>query len=245
MEEGKIRKYIEEPLQKAIEIYTQNPQLRNSISQMPMGIALDQFIVGLGRDFQQKRLVQAIQLLHQEMSLIDESKIDKQFLQTEEFIDLIVKAIENSVKTRHKDRVLLNCKILSGSILIENKEIRHSAEDLLVLISDLTPIDLKVAKEIYKQQKDKPEKFDMEEDKNNALFFVRNAGWDNLRQICELDESDFLLSLHKLSNAHLVEQVVGSYIGYMGDKYIITSTFQRLMSIISYSKEPIFIYGLD
>jgi hypothetical protein len=77
------------------------------------------------------------------------------------------------------------------------------------------------------------------------MAFVLNSGWNRLQKLCELNESDFLLSLHKLSNANLLKQIVGMFPGNMGDKYIITSTFQRLMSIISYSKEPLFNFNLD
>jgi hypothetical protein len=245
MDEVKIWKHFEEPLEKGIEIYTNNAELRNSITQIPIiGVAFDQITTGLSRDFQKRRFLEVIQLLRQEMNLIEESKVDKEFLKTEEFLDLIVKVVENSVKTRHKDRILLNCKILTGSLLKENNELRHSSEDLLVLVSDLSPIDIKVAREIYNQQKDKPDKFNVEDDdKHNELAFVIKSGWDNLQTKCNLNQTDFLLSLHKLSDANLINQIIGNYASYLGGKFI-TPTFQRLMSILSYSKEPLFNYNL-
>jgi hypothetical protein len=246
MDEDKIRKYFEQPIEKGIEIYTNNPEFRNSITQIPIiGIAFDQIITGLSKEFQVRRLLEMIQLLSQEIILIDESKVDKQFLKTEAFFDLLAKMVENSVKTRHKDRVLLNCKILIGSVLKENNELRHTSEDLLVLVSDLSPIDINVAREIYNQQKDKPEKFNPEDDRDNELAFVIKSGWENLQTKCNLNQTDFLLSLHKLSNANLIKQIIGVYASYLGGKFIITPTFQRLMSILSYSKEPLFNYNLE
>jgi len=246
MDEDKIWKRIEKPLEKGIEIYGNNPELRNSITQIPViGMAFDQIIAGLSRDLQKRRFLETIQLLRQEMILIDESKVDKEFLETEAFVDLIVKTIENSVKTRHKDKVLLNCKILTGSILEKNNELRHSSEDLLLLVSDLSPIDIKVAKEIYNQQKDIPDKFDPQEDEqSHELAFVNKTGWDNLQTKCNSNKTDFLLSLHKLSNANLIKQIIGTYSSYLGGKFIITPTFQRLMALLSYSKEPLFNYNL-
>jgi hypothetical protein len=79
----------------------------------------------------------------------------------------------------------------------------------------------------------------------SELKFVRDSGWKNLQQICKLGDVDFLLSLTKLSNAGLIKEVVGSYVGYQGAHYIITSTFQRLMSMISYSSEPTFYSSLE
>ena len=241
-ESNKIDSYIE----KGIENYNQNVGLRYTINQIPIiGFFIDNLLVQTGAEIQQRRLVQTIQILHDLTDKIDKTKVDFEFLDSEEFADLIVKTFQNSVKTRHRERIRLNCKILTGSIMIENRKIRHSAEDMLGLVSDLSPIDLKVASEIYKQQTDIPEKFDMEIQGGDEMAFVTKSGWDNLQKLCDLDESDFLLSLHKLSNANLVKQVVGSYVGYMGGKYIITRTFQRLMSMISFSNEPIFLNKLE
>jgi hypothetical protein len=237
-----IDKYIE----KAAEIYNQNVGLKYAINQIPIaGFFIDQFFTNTGPQIQQRRLMEAIEFLHQFTDKIDKTKVDYDFLESEEFYDLILGTFQNSVKTRHKQRILLNCKILAGTILIENRNIRHSAEDLLALVSDLSPIDLKVASEIYKQQKDKPDKFNNTGDHDNELAFVRKSGWGNLPNLCGLNELDFQLSLHKLSNANLVKQVIGPYPGNMGNDYIITPTYQRLMSIISYSNEPIFINKLD
>ena len=237
---------IDRHIEKGIEIYNQNVGLKYAINQIPIvGFFIDQLLANTGREIQQRRLMETIQILHELIDKIDKTKVDYEFLASEEFDDLIVKAFQNSVDTRHKERIRLNCKILAGSILIENRDIRYSAEDLLVLVSDLTPTDLKVASEIYKQQKGRPEKFNIEVEGSNEMAFVIKSGWDSLQKSCGLNESDFVLSLHKLSNANLVKQIVGMFPGNMGDKYIITPTFQRLMSIISYSNEPIFINKLD
>jgi len=213
LEKDKILKATENAIEKAIKFHDSNPEIANSIRQLPIiGFALDALISGLGKEFHEKRVVQTVQLLREEMSLIDESKVDTQFLNSEQFFDLIVMVLENSAKTRHREKVRLNCSNLAGGILIENEELRHSAEDLLILIRDLSPIDLKVAKEIYKQQENKPEKFDIEGNPNfNELHFVDSSGWDKLPSLCKLENGDFRLALTKLSNAGLIKEIVGIY----------------------------------
>jgi hypothetical protein len=236
---------IDRHIEKGIEIYNQNVGLRYVINQIPIvGFFIDNFFGKTGAEIQERRLMQTIQFLHELTDKIDKTKVDYDFLESEEFTDLIVKIFQNSVKTRHKDKILLNCKILAGSILTENRDIRHSAEDLLVLVSELSPTDLKIASEIYEQQKDKPAKFDFEKG-YGELNFITEKGWDNVQRFCKLDDSDFRLGLTKLSNAGLIKEVVGMYSGYEGGKYIITSTFQKLMSIIAYFEEPIFVTKLD
>lgn len=232
LEKNKILKATDDVLEKATKIYSSNLDLRNSICQIPIiGYALDAIFIDLGKQYYEKRVIQVIQLLREEMFLIEESieesKVDKEFLETEEFFDLVIRIMEYSVKTRQREKVRLNCSILAGSILIENKDLRNSAEDLLILIRDLSPIDLKVAKEIYKQQENKPDKFDDEGNSNfNELHFVDSSGWDKLPGLCKLEVGDFRLALTKLSNAGLIKEIVGSYSSYMGGKYIITSTFK-------------------
>lgn len=168
-------KTAENAIEKATKFYQSTPEIRNAILQLPLiGATLDFLVSGIGKEFHENRFIQAIQILHEEMSLIDESKVDTQFLNSEEFFDIIVMVLENSVKTRHREKIGLNCSILAGSILIENEELRHSAEDLLILIRDLSRIDLRLAKEIYKQQENKPDNLNSEGDPNyNELHFRR------------------------------------------------------------------------
>jgi hypothetical protein len=45
-------------------------------------------------------------------------------------------------------------------------------EDFLSFISELSPTDLQVGQEIYKRQKNMPEKFDFEAQENTELEFT-------------------------------------------------------------------------
>jgi hypothetical protein len=236
-----------EIVEKVTNFYTESPGLRYTVKQIPIiGPIIDDLFAGTGSEIRQRRFMEFLEILGQLTDKLDEIKIDYPFLESEEFRDLVVNTVQNSVRTSHKERVLLNCKILVGSILIDNSDVRHTAEDFLFLVSELSPIDLKVASEIYQQQKNKPDKFDIEEDEqHNELAFVNKSGWDSLQKQCNLNKTDFLLSLHKLSNANLIKQIVGVYSSYLGGKFIITPTFQRLMSLISYANEPIFINKLN
>jgi len=74
--------------------------------------------------------------------------------------------MENCLKTRYEEKIRLYCKILAGSVSLDNINERSSAEDY-----DLTPGDLRVALEIYRQQEDMPAQFDGE---NTELKFVVN-----------------------------------------------------------------------
>jgi hypothetical protein len=146
-------------LQKGLDNYLNNVELRNAINQIPgIGNILDYILVNLGQGFQQRRLMQTIQDLHEEMTQINEAMIDKPFLTTEEFYDILRKTIESCLRTRHNNKIRLYCKILAGSVIVDNRTERNSVQDFLSFISELSPTDLKVGMEIYKQQKNMPEK---------------------------------------------------------------------------------------
>jgi hypothetical protein len=145
----------------------------------------------LSQEFQKSRLIQTIQILNEEVMSVDENKVDKSFFVTEEFYDLIRQLFENSLRTRHEEKIRLYSKILIGAILSDNVHERHSAEDFLIFLAELSLTDITVAKEIYKQQKNIPESSSIESDTNTELKLVVNSGWHSIKDKCALSDVDF------------------------------------------------------
>jgi hypothetical protein len=235
-----IDKTIEEIKTKLVE-YSNNPIIRDIIQKVPgIGVPLDIMLAWLGHKVGEQRIVEYMKILFEELEQIDENKLDKDFFGTPDFLDIFLKASENSLKTRHRERVRINCKILIGSINKDKIPDRHYAEDFLSFVADLTPTDIMVGLEIYNQQKNRPEYFDAENSKYNELHFVTESGWDQLQGICKLDEFDFRIALHKLSKAALVKEI-GPAIGYREGRYIITPIFLRLMNFVELNaNDPLF-----
>jgi hypothetical protein len=105
-------------------------------------------------------------------------------------------------KTRFRDRILLNCKILVGSMSLDNVHQRHFTEDFLILVADLNPVDIMLGLRIHEQQKNRPKElsFDSSEGKTELDFVIENR-WHELQGACGLDDVRFQTSLHKLSRA--------------------------------------------
>jgi hypothetical protein len=225
--------------------YIETPAFRGMVASIPyVGSSIDAILSSSGEIIRQRRIDQTISGLKEEMVGIEEKKIDKKFLESEEFYDIALDVFRYSIRTRHTTKVILYCKILAGSVLLDNSHERHSAEDFLGFISELSPIDIRVAAEIYKQQSRAPEVFDSEE--KTQLKFIVNAGWHNIRKICKLDETDFQIALSKLSRAGLIKEIVGMYIEYTGGLYLITPAFKRLMKFIGTNmNEPLFNYEIE
>jgi hypothetical protein len=164
------------------------------------------------------------------MLIIDETKLDKSFFQTEEYYDLLRKALEYTVKTGDNEKIRLYARILVRTPLLDNAVFRHRAEDFLLIILELSPADLFVAREVYKQQRDLPEEITNIE--QNELKMVKESGWDRLPSICKMDKADFTLSTLKLVRVGMLQQVVGMYVSYIGDAYRITPVFRKLVRLI-------------
>ena len=83
-------------------------------------------------------------------------------------------------------------------------------------------------------QKELPNEFpDPNEDSsNNELNFVKNHGWEKLPELTKLSWNELSFHLHNLEHAGLLSEITGTYIGYLGGVYRITSTFKKIMSLI-------------
>jgi hypothetical protein len=238
-----LAKRINSNIESAAVIYSQNTTMRTAISLIPgIGSTIDLILSSGDQKIQTGRINSTISNLRDEMSKIDVSKIDKKFLDSEEFYDLMMQTFERCSRTRHVEKVILYCKILAHSVLIENLEERSSAEDFIGFIDELSFKDIKLGLKMYEQQKDIPEKFDSDKG-NTELKFAVEHGWHDLKTICQLTEVEFRISLGKLARTSLIKEIIGTYVSYPGGIYVITPTFQRLMNFIQLgTATPLFNY---
>jgi hypothetical protein len=176
------------------------------------------------------RILELFTLLREEVLLIDQTKIDQTYFDTEQFYDIFRKTFEYTVKTRDRNKIRLYARILVRVPLLDNAEFRQSAEDFLSILLELSSADLYVAREVYSQQKDIPEEFTNIE--QNELKAIKDSGWDKLPEICKMDSAQFRMSVTKLLRTGLLQQVVGVYVSYIGDAYRITSVFRKLILLI-------------
>lgn len=233
-----IETKLKEKFHNAAIAYSDISELRALVNLIPViGSSIDVIISSEAQKVQFKRIQGTISHLTDEMRDIDEEKIDRSFLETEEFFDLLLLFFEKCMKTRHSEKIILNCKILAGSVLFDSKNERQFAYDILNNIADLSPTDLKLSIMIYEQQKGELPHFT---DEYRELQFVKERRWDDLLQQSKMHEIEFNLSLFNLTKSGLIREVLGSYIGYYGGKYVITDAFRKLMLYVQFSNTPIF-----
>jgi hypothetical protein len=127
---------------KILESYSGNTKLRATINLIPyIGGALDVLISSNVQNKTVERIERLFDGLKFKLETIEEKQIDFQYLESEEFYDLLLKAINASVKTRLDDKIMAYSEILKNAI-IRNSEETLSHEDVLDMIEQLTANDV-------------------------------------------------------------------------------------------------------
>jgi len=223
---------FKESLNTSLEIISEEPVLRALLNAIPyVGGSLNELMAGKGQQMIEERRDNLLRLLTEHMEAIEVEAIRKDYFETPEGFDLLIKALDSSRRTRSEEKRDLIARILRGAV-IDNETDRYSPEEYLYLISDLTVQELRVAKLLYENRPKTDEKpwKEWEEKTSTALG---------------IDRSDLHMALNRLGATGLIQQVIaGIDGGGAGDlwnseaKYgevnyfMVTQTFDRLMKFL-------------
>jgi hypothetical protein len=129
----------------AIERLNQDPLLLATINAVPIvGGSITQVLTWFGQEVVQERNKRLFEQLSEHLKDIDEEAIKKDYFETEEGFDLLIKALDESRRTRSEEKRDLIARILAGAAT-SPKDSNYFPEDYLYLISDLTVQELKTA----------------------------------------------------------------------------------------------------
>ena len=225
-----MKEEISQRLAKAVQVYSNNTVLRVIVNAIPyIGGSLDVLLWGRGHRIAQERLKSLLEQLQTDMGTLNENMIDRTFIESEEWFDLVVKTLESAARTRDSEKIRLYSRILRNSVIRRKRE-TYSPEEYLTILAELTPREVELAKAIYAQQSDNPK------ENENELQWATRKGWGNLAAESGLDEKDVIFLLKRLERTGLIREVTGFYLGYEGGKYVITEAFRKLMDYLE--KEP-------
>jgi hypothetical protein len=202
--------------------------------------AVDVALTTRAQHISQRRLNVLCQSWEQEMQAIPTTFVDKQYVESEEFFDLVFQAWESTKRTRHDEKIRLYAKLLVGAIPLQSRE-QDSPEDYLTVLAELSLKELQVARALYKQQREAPAP-----DENELQWLSRigavnladkgenyNNGcgqWKKLLIECPLvADEDMEFVLLRLQRSGLVNEVSGAYWDYVGGAYVINNTLRKLM----------------
>ena len=209
----------------------ENPVLGWTLANIPIyGPMIQAAMTSLEAPILRRRMENLVLAVEVEVHLVDESKIDFSYFQTDEFYDVVRRVFEYTLRTGDQKKIKLYARILVRTPILNYAVFRPNVEDYLRILLELSSPDVMLAREVFRQQKESQEDFSTVEE--NELKNVKNSGWDQLPDITGMSKSDFMLSVVKLVRTGLLIQVIGTYVSYRGDAYRITPVFRKLMKLI-------------
>lgn len=177
----------------------------------------------------QERTRLLFQQLGEQLNNLDEQTINKGYFDTDEGVDLLIKAVEESTKTRSEEKRDLIARVLCGAV-IDYKQDTYAPEEYLYLISELTIQELRVARSMYENRPETPAE-----------------SWNRWEQhACDtigIDKANLHTAISRLGSAGLLQSItagleegkgVAMYVPEYGEggRYMVTEAFDRLMSFL-------------
>lgn len=144
---------------------------------------------------------------------IDQRKLDKTYVGTDDFQDAVIAALDAGRRTADADKRRVIAAILLGAAFTERPP-QLDVEALLGTIGSLSPQDLALARILYEESGG-------DEPKAIVTGAVGPA---------DFPDRDF--HLKRLEAGGLIKEKTGSTYGYAGGEYQMTMTFHRLMALL-------------
>lgn len=230
---------LEDKIEQIVGIYNSNIEIRHGFSTIPtIGPIIDSICTFSGNYFEKCRIMELIGCLSDDITRIEASKIDIQFFQSEEFNDMFKRLLFNVSRTRFHEKIQLYSKVLINSIVIENRDNRKHIEDYLILLDDLSLVDLLIINDLYKFQVKEIPKVQTPKE----LDFLKKVK-EEYTSVCQkykITDSDLEFALIKLSKSGLLYPLYSQDEVDFGNIYIITNIFRALVKFLKFSNEPLF-----
>ena len=236
---------IADAIEKVSGFYSRSTWLRVLVAAIPyVGGSADILTSAKAQSVFQKRCLYLLDHFSDEVKDLTEAKIDRDFLDSEEWLDLVLQAVDSAIKTRHQKKIRAYAQILSAAIPFQDRN-KNSPEDYLSIVSEMSLKDFAFAQAIYLQQKfrsyagedsytwlhriDACHEVELETSpdghKNKTTIWTQPSGeWSP-------DEADFLIM--RLQGFGLVQKVTEYPLWLGSGAVIITEPLRKLMEYLS------------
>lgn len=101
----------------------------------------------------QRRSNMLLTKFSEQITTLQEEKIDREYLNSEAWLDLMLQAIDTASRTRHQEKIQLYARILAAAVPIQDR-LQHSPEEYLSVLAQMTQHELALSQAIYEQQKE-------------------------------------------------------------------------------------------
>ena len=191
-------------------------------------------ILGNYMDIVYTETVQAIKDISFQNSLekLDEEKIDKEYLNSLEFYNLLVQTFNMILDEIEMDKVIYYSKLIKNSIE-SNKDDRRYTFDYINIVHDLSINQMYLLQEIYIQQKDLYKIKEEHPDCTELSLVEKCTDWKKLPDVLKdkygIEENDLNFLLKRTESTGLIHEITGSYWDYSGGTYIMNESLRKFM----------------
>lgn len=219
------------------ELYSDAGILRACVQMItPLGPLIDAILAAPGSRRKEERLRLFLALIYKGLAVIQgqihdlKQRIDRLYSEyPEELEDIILKALESSIRTRSRTKIAMNAMILLN-LLSGKNEGKFRPEEYLDVLSELSPIEVKIIATFYDVfVNDEQRKSTSENELQQA---ERLKVEEKLESELGLDREDILFLLKRIERTGLIREVSGMYWGYAGNRFTINQTLIRMMDYI-------------
>jgi len=205
----------------AIDLYTRTGEVRALIAAIPiLGGPIDALISTRGSALAERRMLSLLDDLRESMTLIDGDKVDRTYLGSEEFADLMMRALRAAAQTRDREQIRVYAAILVGATTTE-RAADFDSESALSAIAELSPVEVELARLIH----------DRAQPLGGGVH-----GWGNPYEWLptQFKNDHLVFHLKRIERTGLIHHVVrGGPVGPTVEYYEVTPTFVRIMELLA------------
>lgn len=191
-------------------------------------------VIGSYMDVVYTESIQAIKDIAFQHSLekLDEEKVDKDYLNSLEFLNLLVRTFEMVLNEIETDKVIYYSKLIKNSLESDEEDRRYTF-DYINIVHELSIDQMRLLHEIYIQQKNLY-KIREEHPEYSVLNLVEKCtDWEKLPQILNdkygIEKDDLAFLLKRTESTGLIYEITGTYLDYEGGTYIMNETLRKFM----------------
>lgn len=230
---------LKESLDNTLEIIAGDPGLRALLSLVPyVGSSLVELSAGKGQQIIEERRNEFLQLLAERLERVEEQTVRKDFFETPEGFDLLVKALDENRKTRSRDKRELYARILTGAATASPDSKSSSAEEYLHIVSDLTLKELEIVRKMYDLQESYIKRYiDQEgQDPRKKYTGEETEIWrmqrETITKNLKIDNDELTQLVNRIASTGLISIRYINVPGSTVPTYWISPVFERLMEFI-------------
>ncbi|WP_148220549.1 hypothetical protein [Halanaerobium praevalens] len=217
-------------------IYSDDDLIRSIVELIPIvGPIIDGVIARIGTKYKEKRMHMFLILFYKSLKIIENRLDEKEFneklkwTETEEFHDMFNSAIDSTIKTRSREKIIMNVMILTNIISVKNNG-EFRPEEYIYSLESLSPLEVKVIYIFYNCYK-KDNNLDNEE--NDLQKSNRINAKEKVMEELHIDEQDLIFLLTRIEKSGFLKEITATMFDYEGGAFTINESLNRMMNYIS------------